>query len=72
MKNSINQIKNSLKASPADYITWKTVSSNENKIYSLENKVDHGEKILRDQEQNLQETRGTLKRSNSIFIGRYR
>ena len=43
-------------------------SGNEDKICNLENRVDHGEKMLRNYEQNFQEIWDNMKRPNLRFI----
>ena len=55
MKETINQTKNSIESitNRIDHLEDRT-SGNEDKIYTLENTVDHREKMLRNDEHNFQ------------------
>ena len=54
MKETINQIKNSMGSitNRLELLEDRT-SDNKDKIYTLENKVDHSEKMVRNHEQNF-------------------
>ena len=70
MKETINQIKNSMESitKRLDHLEDRT-SDNEDKIFNLENKVAQTEKMVRNHEQNLQELWDIMKRPNLRIIG---
>ena len=70
MKETINQIKNSMKSTTKrlDHLEDRT-SDNEDKIFNLENKVAQTEKMVRNHEQNLQELWDIMKRPNLRITG---
>ena len=69
MKETINQIKNSIEnnASRLDHLEDRT-SGNEDNTYNFEKNVDHRDKMLRNHKQNFQKLWDKMKRPNLRFI----